>query len=233
VVLLVGLLGLGSPACATFGYRSVQSDFEAAVLADNQELDPIIDRSGQLYAEVVGALSAERIASLEPRLRANAWLLRAFSQWRLGAFADARASAARGRNAGPALHSRDDVLLHLIPALAIDSEAMQAFVAAGRRVEPARYQARFAPDFATALEQVGAAEARFGAATPHSTRFYVLYQRWRLVANWREVVSRLPDAEARRQARAHARVDGLSLADAANAAREAIPESYFLRQRMR
>lgn len=231
---LVALLALAAPACTTFEYRQVQGDFEEAVLADNAQINPIIDRSQELYEEVAAELTDERIAKLDPRLRANAWLLRSFSEWRSGQLAEARKSAEQGLEADPVEHSRDDILLHLIPALVIDSEVMTAWGASGRQTDPAEYAASWEKDFGTALAKVAEAKARIGPATPSSTTYYVEYQRWRILQNWREVINSIPDAQRaqRTVARDRAKVDGKALQDAAQESRDAIPATHFLRQQI-
>jgi hypothetical protein len=232
--LLAASLALATSACQTVQYRQIQGDFEAAVLADNAQLNPVIDRSTELYEEVAGSLTDERIGKLDPKLRANAWMLRAFSEWRSGQLAKARASAGSGVDAKPAESSRDDVLLQLIPALVIDSEIMNAWVAAGRVTDAAAYAGSQEKDFGTALARVDKAKGRIGPATPLGTIYYVEYQRWRIIQNWREVISRIPDEQRdeRRAARERAQVDGKALKDAAQESRDAIPESNFLRQQI-
>ena len=227
------LLVLTAVACSTLHYRQIQSDFEQAVLADNAQLDPIIDRSDALYREVAAALTNERIAQLDPQLRANAWMIRAFSEWRSRQLARALASAERGRAAGPVAHSRDDVLLHLIPALVIDSEVMQAWLDAGQTTDPALYASTQETDFRTAVAKIDEARARLGPATPLSTRYYAAYQRWRVLQNWRGVIREIPDRPARKAARDRAQVGGKPLKEAAAAARDAIPANHFLALQIR
>jgi hypothetical protein len=231
---LVALLALATPACSTFQYRQVQSDFEEAVLAENAQLNPVIDRSEELYREVAGTLTAERIAELDPKLRANAWMVRSFSEWRSGQLTKARDSAKAGLEAKPVANSRDDVLLHLIPALVIDSEVMDAWVNSGRQTDPVEYETSQEGDFGTAIEKVDEAKGRIGPATPPSTAYYVEYQRWRLLQNWREVIKNIPDARRaeRIAAWSRAKVDGKTLDQAAKESRDAIPNAHFLRQQI-
>ena len=185
----IALLALAIPACSTFQYREVQSDFQEAVRADIEERNAVIDRSEGLYQEVVASLTPERINNLDPKLWANAWMIRAYSEWQIGELGKAKESAEKGQGANPVENSRDDVLLHLIPALIIDSDVMNVWVAAGGKTDPVVYADSQENDFKLAIKKVGQAKKRFGPATPVSTKYYVEYQRWRVLQNWRTVVS--------------------------------------------
>jgi hypothetical protein len=226
---LAVLVMLGVGGCNTLEYSRVQGRFEEAVVADNAEHNPITDVAGRLYAGVAAELTAEGIAELDPKLRANAWLLRSFSEWRTGEFKAAISSAESGQNASPAAGSRDDVLLALVPALAIDASLR---VERGRlkresgsnEIDRANYDTRFKPDYETATQKVDAARKKFAAATPDSTRYYVEYQAWRIISNWRDVVTSLPVLEAG-TALQEAKVGGKPLAEAAEAAKAAIPKN--------
>jgi hypothetical protein len=213
-LLAFGLALLAASCPRTLAYRAVQDDFETAVLTDGVGLDP---------GEVAASLDDERIARLEPELRSNAWLVRAYAEWRDGALDAAEASAKRGVSAGPVPGSRDDVLLLLLPALLVDSQVMADWKARSRSPTLAEYRAGPARDMATALLVVTDARGRFGPSTPEETEHYVAYQEWRLLQNWREIISHLPTPAARNTARDEARHDGRSLREAAAAARGAIP----------
>lgn len=213
-LLAFGLALLAASCPRTLAYRAVQDDFETAVLTDGAGLDP---------GEVAASLDDERIARLEPELRSNAWLLRAYAEWRDGALDAAKASAERGVNAGPVPGSRDEVLLHLLPALLVDSQVMAAWNARTRSPTLAEYRAGPARDMATALLVVTDARAHFSASTPDETKHYVAYQEWRLLQNWREIISHLPTPAARNAARDEARHNGRPLREAAPAVRETIP----------
>ncbi len=223
VWLFVALALVAASCPRTLAYREVQEDFETAVLTDGAGLDP---------REVAASLDDARIAQLDPKLRANAWLLRAFAEWRSGALADAKASAGRGISAGPVSGSRDDVLLHLLPALLIDTQVMDAWQAGPKTPTLESYRAGPARDLTTALASLSDAERRIGPATPASTEHYLAYQRWRILQNWREIISHLPSAAARNTARAEAQQDGRILREAADAARDSIPRGSPLRHRI-
>ncbi len=223
-LLLAVSLALVAASCPrTLAYRAVQDDFETAVLADGPGLDP---------QAVVASLDDARIARLDSELRANAWMMRSFSEWRAGALDAAKVSSERGVRAGPVPGSRDDVLLHLVPALVVDSQVMDAWQAGSRTLALADYRAGPGRDMATALAKLEEAQRRYGASTPVSTKHYVAYHRWRLIQNWREIISHLPTPAERNAAREQARQDGRSLREAADAARDAIPAGQPLRQRI-
>lgn len=217
-------LVLAAASCgAALAYRDVQDDFETAVLTDGRGLDP---------REVIEFLDDARIARLTRHLQPNAWMLRSYAEWRSRALADAKRSAERGVQAGPVSGSRDDVLLHLVPALLIDTEVMDTWQAGPKAPTLASYRAGPARDMATARAKLADAEQRFGPATPATTKHYVAYQRWRILQNWREILSHLPSAAARNAAREEARQDGRSLREAADAARDAIPSGSPLHDRI-
>lgn len=226
--LLTIVIALAAVGCTTTEYRQIQSDFEQAVRSDNAQL-ALIDRSGLLYEAVATELSDQRIAELDEKLRPNAWLLRSFSEWRSGKLTEARASAQKGLDANPQAGSRDDVLLHLMPALVIDSEIMTAWAGAGKVTDPANYNASQKRDFETALEKLDDATETFGLNTPQSTKHYVEYQRWRIIQNWREVISRIEDGPTRIDAKDAALVNGKTLKAAAEAAKNSIPPDDPLR----
>jgi hypothetical protein len=228
------LVATAATACKTIQYRKVQSQFEEAVRADLEERNPVIDRSDDLYREVVAALTDGQISQLDPKLKANAWMIRSYSEWRRGKFEEADTSAKAGLKANPVKSSRDDILLHLIPALVIDSEVMKAWIAGGEKTDPDLYARLQEEAMRLAIRKLDTTKRRFGQATPASTKYYVDYQRWRILQNWRTLVTKIPSSEAaaRSAALARAKVDGKSLKQAAIDSRDAIPEYHFLRQQI-
>jgi hypothetical protein len=218
--------------CATLHYRDIQADFERAVEADHAEqLQPVID-STALYAAVVDNLSDQQIEALDPKLRANAYLIRSFSAWRARQLELATKSAEAGvREPGLVANSRDDVLLHLVPALVIDSEIMARWRAADRKTSQDDYPS-YEMDFKTAVEKLDAAAGRIGPPTPESVVHYVTYQRWRIYQNWRGVISGIDDPQTRQTAKDNAKQGGKSLKQAAAAAKQTIPAGQALHQIM-
>ncbi len=216
-------------ACSTLDYRAVQGDFEHAVRVDNEgTVNPFVDSSPALYAAVVARLAPDAIERLDPRLRANAWLLRAYAAWRAGDLETASDSVVQGRAAAPPPGSRDDVLLALLPALIVDSEVMDAWEAAGRPATPAWYR-QHEKDFETAWEQTEQARARRGRATPPGVDDYLSYRRWRLLRNRLEVISRIDDPDQLTAALDRGRTQvGRPLQEAAAGARDEIPAAHAL-----
>lgn len=141
----------------------------------------------------------------------NAHALRAVAQWRSGKLRAARETALAGLQLPNLANSpRDRLALAMIPAVIIDEELVSQFKAAGRSVSAADYQTTYAKDFATAAAMLKEATATVEPATPETVIFYVHLQRWRVLQNWRVVISgidggRPSGADARDRAHAEAR----------------------------
>ncbi len=233
-IVVASILLLVGAGCVTIEYRDVQSDFERAVRIDNGEtVSPFTeDNSSEAYQGIIDRLSKEQIDKLDDRLKANAWLLRSFSSWRVGNLEDARKSANNGLKQGTLRgSSRDKVLLLLVPALVVDSETMTAWVGAGSQTSPQVYMDTYEKDFKLAWDKLIKAEQEIGEPTPNSTSYYVQYQKWRILQNWRQVIDSFPRGEntERRAAkdRAKAKV-GDDLGRAAKKAKEQIPADHTL-----
>src|SRR5262245_42975947 len=122
-VVACAVLVAGCPS--TFQYRSVQTQFIEATRADNAaSVDPLSASPAEApYLSIVADLTPDRIAEVDPKLRGNAWVIRSYAQWRSGSYKEAINTASAGLKA-PGLGPRDRILLTLLPALAIDSEAI-------------------------------------------------------------------------------------------------------------
>lgn len=233
-IFLAWIVLLVVAGCTTFQYRSVQSDFERAVRIDNGEsLSPFTEESSsEAYREIINQLSEKRIKELDQRLQANAWLLRSFSSWRVGNLGEARGSASKGiREGQPPAHSRDQVLLLLVPALVADSETMNAWLDAGKKTTSQVYENIHEKDFKLAWDKLLEAEQEIASPTPESTIYYVQYQKWRILQNWRQVISSFPASEVaeRRAARERAKDKvGKDLRSAAENAKNKIPSDHTL-----
>jgi hypothetical protein len=119
-----------------------------------------------------------------------------------------------------------------MPTLVIDSQVMQQWRAAGERTDVGQYKA-LQKDFTTALAQIDTSMGRYGPTTPNSTRYYVHYQRWRMMQNWRAVIAAIADREERQNAQAAAEsMLGKPLKAAVQEARDAIPTAHFLHQQI-
>ncbi len=238
--------GIRVPACviavaamvvgcaSTFQYRAVQRDFMEAARIDNlATADPLsASTAAASFGTIVSDLTPEKIADLDPKLRGNAWVIRGYSQWRAGQYREAIVSADAGGDAA-SLGPRDKVLLEMLPALAVESEQYDAWVAKQRVLSTADYPP-FAAGFREAWEQLGKAANLMDEQTAPSTRYYLAYQRWLLLTNWRLVIASInreqPGDSAREAARCAAeKVVGEKLDVAAAKQRDAIPGWYPLR----
>jgi hypothetical protein len=233
IVLAIAGLAFGCPS--TFHYRTLQSEFIEAAHADNQaSVDPLSASTADAsYASIAAELTPERIAELDPKLRGNAWVIRSYSHWRSGRYRDAIASADIGLKTdgvGP----RDRILLQLLPALAVDSEAKDLWVAKNRTLTAADY-APFKQAFTQAYGEIRKAESLVDANTAPSTTYYIAYHQWRIVTNWNIVIASVDKDAVVSPARSAARADaekvvGEELSRKADAARDKIPDWHPLRQ---
>ena len=125
------------------------------------------------------------------------------SEWRLGKLEDARKTAATGlqlTNIGQS--PRDEMVLRMIPALVIDEQLVGQFRAAGSAISKQTYDASYAKDYATAANVMGRVMSGVKPSMPETTMYYAAMQRWRILQNWRIVISKIQDgADAREAAR--------------------------------
>jgi len=161
------------------------------------------------------------------------------SQWRCGKLADARASAEKGLGLSNVASSpRDQLVLMMMPALVIDAELVTKFKATGGQVTEAEYKATYPADFKTAADVLASAVSAAQPSTPESIVYYIHLQRWRVLQNWRIVISRIdPEAANGADARARARNDanqrlGQDLLAAIAAEEAAVPVDNPLRKAM-
>lgn len=183
------------------------------------------------YQTVIRSLSTAGISKLEPRLRPTAWMMRAVSEWRTGQFINADSSSASGLAADPPPHSREQVLLTMIPALVIDSEIISTWKAAGMAYTPAQYAA-VESSYLKALRPLDAAQSIIDSTTPESVRYFYAYHKWRILFNWETILISLSgDKAAVDQAISNIRphFDGHDLLDVADAVRQTVPAGDPLR----
>jgi hypothetical protein len=230
--LLLGLLGALS-ACRTLDYRQIQSEFQEAVQADNSGAS-----FTRQHEDVIERLTPEAIAQLDPKLRPNAWMLRAVSAWRAGLTNDLAEKSARSGLAEPTLvpGSRDQVVLSMIPSLAVDSDLLRRWLAADRILTPTEYDQVYEKGFRAACRQLTEASAVMNERTPVDARAYFHYQRWRIMQNWAAVIGNLKPVEtaaaANQRSKEFLQNDGGLLA-AANQDRDQIPPDHPLRALIR
>jgi len=227
------ILSLVLCGCRTLEYRSIQAEFEVASQGDNYSSATTFTESSVFtdpgYQAVLNKLDADYIGQLDEKLRPNAWMLKAVSEWRVGKLKEAHVSATQGLAANPIEHSRDKVLLTLLPGLIIDSEIHKKWLNSGESFSSEEY-ATAKRDFVTALNFISVAEAEFGPATPESAKYYCYYQQWRIIQNWWQVIIKQPadtSAQLRDEARGH--LGGKTPIDAAEETKAKIPSNHQLR----
>jgi hypothetical protein len=238
VVLLVTVT-----ACGTIQYRDIQGEFVEAVSADNAwSVSPLGASAAEgLYSSILVQLTDEYIAKLDDRLKLNAWLLRAVSEWRLGKFSNARVSVVNGlREKQPNQdHSRDHVMLAMLNGLIIDSDRLPKYQgltsdSPNKTITLGKYESEFSPDFKTALDALDEGYKQAGPATPQEVGWYYNYHRWRIIQNWRSVVNSIEPQESRESAKNDAQDKlGNKFRKTMDAERDEIPSGHPLRELIR
>ncbi len=211
----------------TFDFRAVQDQFDAAAKADNLGAkSDIAAPSG--YADIASKLTEARIAKLDAKLQSNAWMMRSMAEWRTGKFLPAQDSANNGIRANPELHSRDHLLLLIVPALASDSQILDAWRKAGEAFTPDQYEQKAARDYPVVLRKLNEAQAQSGPNSDDSIKNLISFHKWRTLINWDNMINTMNADEATQDAaaaKAATHFSGISLAKMAKAARDSIPAS--------
>jgi hypothetical protein len=226
-VLIIGLL-ISSIQCTTLDYAGIQSDFEQAVMAENTSVDQ--------YRKVGATLTDTYILRLDAKLRPNAWMLRALSEWRLGEWESARRSAAKGLKANPPEGSRDLVMLSMIDSMTIMTDLERRAIATGEAgIPPADYPNNYESALKAGWTSLANVERHFGAAIPDAAKDYWNYQRWRFAVAWRGIISRIAgEAAARNEASERATTHvGKSLKDAGEGAKSNVSSGSSFKSRMK
>lgn len=230
-------------ACGTIQYRDVQGEFVEAVSADNAwSVSPFgASAADGLYRSILVQLTDEYITKLDDRLKLNAWLLRAVSEWRLGEYSNAKDSAANGlKDMQPNQNgSRDHVILAMLNGLIIDSSRLPKYRelatnTPNKQITLTEYEDEFSADFKTALKALDDGYDLAGPATPPEVGFYYNYHRWRIIQNWRSVVNSIEPEESRNTAKNDAQERlGKKFRAAMDAERNSIPTGHPLRELIR
>jgi hypothetical protein len=235
VVLLVAVT-----ACGTIQYRDIQGEFVEAVSADNAwSVSPLgASAADGLYNSILVQLTDDYIAKLDDRLKLNAWLLRAVSEWRLGELSKARVSAQNGltNKQDNQVESRDHVMLEMLDGLIIDSDLKVKYreLIKDRPNEVITLKeyngGSFSLDFDTALRKLNSGYGKSGPATPPEVGWFFHYHRWRIISNWLIVVTSIEPGEDRKIAttEAESKLDE-SFTDAMDAELNSIPQGHPLR----
>jgi hypothetical protein len=232
--LLLCFTGLLLAACSeispTLDFRRVQTEFDQAFHTDRLYTGRI-SAAPSGYQSVIRSFSPAGIAKLEPGQRPTAWMMRAISEWRSGQFANANASSASGLAASPQPHSREKVLLTMVPALVTDAEIITAWKAAGMAYSAPQYAA-VEGSYLKALQSLDATESVMDKTTPEAVRSFYAYHKWRMLFNWETIVITLSGGKAAvDQATSSIRThfEGRDLLDMADVERKKVPEGELLR----
>lgn len=224
LVLASLLLCACSEISPTLDFHRVETEFDQAFDTDRLYTGRI-SAAPSGYNNVIRSLPQSGIAKLDPQTHATAWMMRAVAEWRTGSFANANASAASGLAAAPRPHSREQVLLTMIPALVIDSQNITAWKAAGMACTAEQY-AGMETSYLSALKTLDAAQAVMDSSTPESVRHYHAYQKWRMLFNWETIIDNLSGGRAMADdviLKIRPRLDGHDLLDLADAVRQTVP----------
>jgi hypothetical protein len=224
------LLAACSEISPTLDFRRVQTEFDQSFHTDRLYTGRI-SAAPSGYQAVISSLSPAGIAKLEPGQRPTAWMMRAVSEWRTGQFANANASSASGLAASPPPHSREKVLLTMVPALVTDAEIITAWKAAGMAYTAGQYAAVESSYF-KALQSLDAAQSVIDKTTPEAVRNFYAYHKWRMLFNWETIVVSLSGGkvvadQATSSIRTH--FEGHDLLDVADAVRQTVPVGDPLR----
>lgn len=238
VLLCTCVVPLLLACCTTISYRDVQADFNDAAAADiglpGKTESPLTSPD---YQSVHGMLTNTYIMRLDARLQPNAWLLRSFCEWRMNETADSRRSAARGLRAGPASGSRDDILLTLLEPMNIDTAIRSELPVSAADIKPETYfdgSPSLERRYRLAYQGIVESEGKIQPNTPESTKYYLAYQKWRILHHWSILISSIADRDARHSALDKAEgILGAELSKAKSLARDSVPPNHPLRSKMR
>ena len=200
IFLLILMAAWISGCASTVTYRNVQKDFNDAVQADNLPSTTAIGSisSSPLagYEDVLVILDDKYIQSLDPKLKMNAYAMKAVSQWRTGKLAEAKETAATGLALANVPSSpRDRMVLLIIKPLVNEQDLRFRYLKLRepQRLTETEYQQTYAKDFADIAAELKDAAAQVTPDLPPDVLYYVYYQRWRVLQDWDMVISHLWD----------------------------------------
>ncbi len=201
-LLLILMAAVVSSCASTFTYRDIQKDFNDAVQAENtrniEAVGLITSSSLAGYENVLARLDDKYIQSINPKLKMNAYAMKAIAQWRTGKLSEAKQTAATGLALGNVpSNPRDKMVLMIIKPLVNDQDLGVRYrqLREPRRVSLTDYQNIYAKDFADAAADLKYAAAQATPDLPEDVIFYVYYQRWRVLQNWNTVINHLWDGK--------------------------------------
>jgi hypothetical protein len=213
-VLAVIILLIGGCA-STINYKDIQKDFTKAVESDNtQSYDPqmlgtLTTTYQQNYEDVIKRLNEPYIQAIDPRLKMNAYTMKAISQWRTGKVDEARQTVALALSqSNLTVGARDKTVLMILPALIDDKELTQKYIllptsrqVSGtaekdslpreRQVSVDDYEKYYKKGYFKAVSSLKEAIKQLPPELPEEMIYYVHYQRWRILNNWNIVSTSL------------------------------------------
>jgi hypothetical protein len=246
ILLLILVAAFVSSCASTFTFRDIQKDFNNAVQAENvqsvEAIGSITSSSQAGYEDVLARLDDKYIQSVDPKLRMNAYAMKAVAQWRTGKLKEAKDTANTGlpqKDVSP----RDKMVLLIIKPLVNDQDLGVRFrqLPEPRHVSLSDYQDPYAKDFADAAKALKDAADQATPDLPEDVVFYVYYQRWRVLQNWHIIIGSLWDGrdnfsdasiKIRNQAYADTKkaLNGVELRNEIKNQKEKIPDGHWLRR---
>ncbi len=247
LILIATLVG----SCAsTFTYRDIQKDFNNAVQAENipdpSAIGSITSTPLAGYEDVLKRLDDKYIQSLDPRLKMNAYTMKAVAQWRTGKLSEAKQTADTGLALTNVPTSpRDRMVLLIIRPLVNEQDLRTRYgqLPQPKRISQTEYQKIYAKDFPDIAAALKNAAAQATPDTPESILYYVYFQRWRVLQDWNTVINHLWDGKKfgskdSTQIQDAARIDAAKALYVENFQKaivdqeEMIPNGYWLRNYM-
>lgn len=183
-------LAVGGFACASLQYGQTVDRFEAA---RDVAMNPHASEAAKTVAEaefgeVIRYLDDSRISALKRSDQPDALVMRAYSEWQIGLYGDAKVNARRAQVAPDVVPgSYADLTSRALGGLIIASTEIGRWNTA-RRVVKARDYSAYENNFVEAMARVDEAASRLAPHTPAETRAFVHYARWRVASDWRWVI---------------------------------------------
>jgi hypothetical protein len=184
------------PIVETIQFTRVQTEFKECTAQDNQlrigakDEKTITDQVKPRYQKVIAGLKDLENSQLNPStLRANAYLLRGVSQWRVGDMEAAASSASKGRSERDLITgSRDHLFLILLPGQIANTRMMRAWHAADKKMGASNFPS-MESHFEDAGRAIRAAEREIQASTSDGAKRYVHSEKARILRNWETMIN--------------------------------------------
>ena len=201
-----------SGCASTIDYKNIQNDFTKAVEADNlQSYDPqmlgtLTTTYQHKYEDVIQRLKEPNIQSIDPRLKMNAYTMKAISQWRTGRLDEARQTVALSQAQPDAsVGARDKMVLRILPALITDQELTQKYRRLKvfvenplfRKLSYQDYKKDFEKGYYQAVYSLKDAIKKIPPELPENMVDYIHFQRWRILKNWLITIFSMPEGNSR------------------------------------